>query len=102
MLLIARHVGERIVLAGGIEIVVQKIGRSSVKLAVRAPAGVQVLRGEVWDAVARENQAAALAPLDDDALVALATAAPVDEAPVHTALVALATSSVRDGAEDAP
>ncbi|HLK39057.1 MAG TPA: carbon storage regulator [Polyangiaceae bacterium] len=72
MLMVSRRVGERIVVGDGIEIIVTEIHRSTVKLAVKAPRGHAVMRGEVWDAVARENRAAAEATLEQetDALVA--------------------------------
>ncbi len=67
--MLTRHVGERIVIDQGIEVIVHKISRSTVKLGVRVPKGVLVLRGEVWDAVARENRAAAEIEFDEDAIV---------------------------------
>ncbi len=63
MLLLSRRIGDRIVIGGGIEVVVAAIGRRSVRLAVSAPAGRQVLRGEVWDAIAQANQRAASSEL---------------------------------------
>ena len=73
MLLVSRHLGERIVIAGDIEVVVQKIQRRTVKLAIRAPAGTTVLRGEVYDAIVAENRAAAAVDIDEDELLARAT-----------------------------
>ncbi len=65
MLVVRRRVGERIVIGNGIEIVITEIGARSVRVGVNAPRGVLVLRGEVHDAVARANAAAA----DVDAVV---------------------------------
>jgi len=59
MLVVRRRVGERIVVGNEIEIVITEIGARSVRIGVAAPRGVQVLRGEVHDAVARANAAAA-------------------------------------------
>lgn len=59
MLVVRRRVGERIVVGNDIEIVITEIGARSVRIGVAAPRGVQVLRGEVHDAVARANAAAA-------------------------------------------
>jgi carbon storage regulator len=59
MLILQRHVGERIVLSGGIEITVTGITKRGVRLAVSAPRGVAVLRGEVHDAIADANGRAA-------------------------------------------
>lgn len=59
MLIFQRRVGDRIVMSGGIEITVAAVTKSGVKLAVSAPRGVSVLRGEVHDAVAAANAQAA-------------------------------------------
>jgi len=59
MLILQRRVGERIVLTGGIEITVTGITKRGVRLAVNAPRGVAVLRGEVHDAIADANARAA-------------------------------------------
>lgn len=68
MLVVRRRVGERIVVGTGIEIIVTEIGSRSVRLGVRAPRGVLVLRGEVHDAVARANaRAADVGEADDPA-----------------------------------
>lgn len=77
MLMMSRRLGERIVIADGIEIVVTEIHRRSVRLAIQAPSGHLVLRGEVWDAIARANREAAEASsgVDEDALLGSARAA---------------------------
>jgi carbon storage regulator len=59
MLIVQRRVGERIVLTGGIEITIVEVTRRGVRLGVIAPRGVAVLRGEVHDAIAAANTAAA-------------------------------------------
>jgi carbon storage regulator len=59
MLVFSRRKGQRIVIANEIEIIVTHTSRGSVKLAVRAPARFSVLRGEVFDAIAEANRAAA-------------------------------------------
>ena len=59
MLVIHRKVGERIVLSGGIEITVVSTSRGGVRLAVTAPKDVFIARGEVHDAIAFSNAAAA-------------------------------------------
>jgi carbon storage regulator len=59
MLVVRRRVGERIVVGNGIEIVITEIGARSVRVGVSAPRGIQILRGEVHDAVAHANAAAA-------------------------------------------
>jgi carbon storage regulator len=55
MLILQRRVGERIVLSGGIEITVTAVSKRGVRLAVNAPRGVAVIRGEVHDAIVEAN-----------------------------------------------
>ncbi len=59
MLVVHRKVGERIVLSGGIEITVVSTSRGGARLAVTAPKDVVIARGEIHDAVAFSNAAAA-------------------------------------------
>lgn len=59
MLIVRRRVGERIVIDGGIEITIAAANGGGVRLAVSAPRGVAVVRGEVHDAIAAANAAAA-------------------------------------------
>jgi|HubBroStandDraft_6_1064221.scaffolds.fasta_scaffold259945_2 carbon storage regulator CsrA len=59
MLILQRRVGERVVVSGGVEITVTAVTRRGVRLAVSAPPGVSVLRGEVHDAIAHANTQAA-------------------------------------------
>jgi carbon storage regulator len=77
MLIFQRRVGDRIVMSGGIEITVAAVTKSGVKLAVNAPRGVTILRGEVHDAVAAANARAARSDEDpgdfDHAVVTLAS-----------------------------
>ncbi|MFO0611675.1 MAG: carbon storage regulator [Polyangiaceae bacterium] len=71
MLVVKRMVGERLVLSGGVEIIVSSVGRGSVKLSIAAPDNVWIVRGEVYDAAIRANAAAART-----AAVAFASGAP--------------------------
>jgi carbon storage regulator len=59
MLILQRRVGERIVVGGGVEITVTAITKRGVRLAVSAPRGVTVLRGEIHDSIAAANAHAA-------------------------------------------
>jgi len=59
MLILQRRVVQRIVVTGGVEITVTAVTKSGVRLAVSAPRGVAVLRGEVHDEVAQANARAA-------------------------------------------
>lgn len=61
MLIVRRRVGERIVIGGVTVITVTEVSGGGVRLGVTAPRGVLVLRGEVHDAIAAANQAAAQA-----------------------------------------
>jgi carbon storage regulator CsrA len=62
MLMMTRKRGERLYV-GEIEIIVSEIARSHVRLAVRAPAGQLILRGEVRDTIEAQNRAAAQSEL---------------------------------------
>jgi carbon storage regulator len=79
MLIFQRRVGDRIVMSGGIEITVAAVTKSGVKLAVSAPRGVTILRGEVHDAIAAANAQAARSTEDpgefDDGAMTVATSA---------------------------
>jgi carbon storage regulator len=81
MLIVQRRIGQRIVIGGGIEVVVIESGRGGVRLGVIAPRGVSVLRGEVHDAVVAANRAAAA--VDDDE-------GPADPAAIEALLAGLA------------
>lgn len=59
MLIIRRRVGERIVIGSNIEVTVASATKSVVRLAIQAPKGIPVLRGEVHDDVVAANIAAA-------------------------------------------
>jgi carbon storage regulator CsrA len=65
MLIIQRRVGERIVMSSGVELTVAAVTKRGVRLALRVPDGIIVLRGEVHDAIAAANAAAASSSLDD-------------------------------------
>lgn len=47
MLILSRKVGERIMIAGGIEILVAAINGNRIKLAIEAPKNIHVLRAEL-------------------------------------------------------
>lgn len=56
MLVLARKEKESIIIDGGIEIIIQEIGKDSVKVAIVAPKEVKVLRKELIDSIKLENQ----------------------------------------------
>ncbi len=59
MLILGRRVGESIVIDGGITVVVLACDKGGVRLGVRAPDHVTILRGEIVEQVAEENRRAA-------------------------------------------
>ena len=61
MLMMSRRQGETILIGDDIEIVIAHIGRSRVKVGIRAPRQLPVVAQEV-KLVGEENRAAALAP----------------------------------------
>lgn len=67
MLMVTRRIGERIVIGEGVEIVITEIHRQSVRVAVKAPPGHVIFRGEVWDKIAQANREAAEAASSIDA-----------------------------------
>jgi carbon storage regulator len=71
MLMISRRVGETIVIGDGIEVTVTEISRKTVRLAVKAHMGHQILRGEIRDSIARANQQAAKTEVDESQLAEL-------------------------------
>lgn len=62
MLVLSRQRGEVIKIGDDIEVIVCDILGSKVRLGVNAPKDVGVHRKEVFDAIQRENRAAARAP----------------------------------------
>ena len=64
MLILARRIGESIIVADQIEISVIDIKGDQVKLGITAPAQVKVYRREVYAAIQAENRAAASASPD--------------------------------------
>jgi carbon storage regulator len=65
MLIIARKKGETIRIGDDVEIVILELSRTVAKVAISAPRGTPVLRGEIFRAVREANEAAASAPLPE-------------------------------------
>jgi carbon storage regulator len=61
MLILARHIGESIMIGDQVEISVVDIKGDQVKLGIKAPSSVKVYRSEVYAAIQEENRAAASA-----------------------------------------
>lgn len=62
MLILARRIGESIMIGDQVEISVVDIKGDQVKLGIKAPTQVKVYRREVYAAIQEENRAAAQAP----------------------------------------
>jgi carbon storage regulator len=65
MLVISRRKGQRVSIGEEIELVVTEVHRSSVKLGIRAPRGLTVLRGEIRDSIEEANRLAAASSVED-------------------------------------
>ncbi len=70
MLVLSRQRDETIMIGDDIEITVVDIRGDKVRLGINAPAAVSVHRKEVWEAIQRENRAAAMVKPEDIANVA--------------------------------
>ena len=81
MLVISRRKGQRVSIGEEIELVVTEVHRSSVKLGIRAPRGLTVLRGEVRDSIEEANRSAAQSSVAD-AGVLTPPARPAEGAPL--------------------
>lgn len=60
MLALTRRVGERIVIGDNVVITIVDIKGDSIRLAIDAPREIKIYRGEIFDAIAAENKAAAV------------------------------------------
>jgi len=77
MLILGRREGDSILIEGGIRIVVVSCDRGGVRIGIEAPPDVKILRGEVADKIALENQrATSIPPALLSALVAPSAPAP--------------------------
>ncbi len=71
MLVLTRKLNESIKIGDSIEIIVIEVKGEQVKLGVHAPKSIGVHRGEVYDAIQTENQAALESIPQDDLLQTL-------------------------------
>lgn len=65
MLVLTRKLGESIFIDGKTKVSVVEVKGGSVKIGIDAPDHVLIYRGEVYEKILRENQAAAKAELGD-------------------------------------
>jgi carbon storage regulator len=66
MLALTRKIGERIIIGDGITVTVVDVKGDSVRLGIEAPKEIQILRGEILDAIAAENKNAVVAKETQD------------------------------------
>ncbi|QDR81964.1 carbon storage regulator CsrA [Sporomusa termitida] len=59
MLALTRKVGERIVIGDNIVLTIVDIKGDSIRLGIEAPKEIKIYRGEIYDAIAAENQQSA-------------------------------------------
>jgi carbon storage regulator len=79
VLRIARRAGERVIIGGEVVVEVLEVRGQMVRLGIDAPRSVPIYREEIWLAVKRENEAAAV-PGEFD-LTKLPDVLPAREAP---------------------
>lgn len=79
MLVISRRKGQRVSIGDEIELVITEVHRSSVKLGIRAPRGLTVLRGEIRDSIEEANRLAAASSVEDTTALTLDKATPGTE-----------------------
>jgi carbon storage regulator len=58
VLILSRRDGDSIIIDGGIRVVVLECDRRGVRLGIEAPPDVRILRGEIVNQIANENQRA--------------------------------------------
>lgn len=58
MLIITRKKGESLMIGDDVEIIVSKIDDGSVKIGIKAPKDVSILRKEIYEEVEKENKEA--------------------------------------------
>ena len=81
MLVLARQRDETIMIGNDVEVTVVDIRGDKVRLGITAPKHVSVHRKEVYDAIRRENRAAAQVKPEDISGVGNITPAPKTEQP---------------------
>ena len=60
MLALTRKAGERIVIGNDIVVTVVSVKGDSIRITIDAPKELKIYRGEIYDAIAAENQQAAV------------------------------------------
>jgi carbon storage regulator len=58
MLALTRKKNQSIMIGDDIEIAIVEIGNGNVRIAIKAPQDIPILRKEIYDAIVKENKAA--------------------------------------------
>lgn len=58
MLALTRRLGERLVIGDDVVVTIVDVKGDNVRLAIQAPKEIKIYRGEIYDAIAAENQQA--------------------------------------------
>lgn len=66
MLVLTRRVNEKLIIDGDIEVMVSRIQGDKVRLSIRAPDNVEILRQEIWDRIQDEQPMPAEAVCDGE------------------------------------
>ncbi len=93
MLILGRRVGDSILIEGGIRIVVVSCDRGGVRIGIDAPPELKILRGEIAQQVATENQRATASPASSEWLTTLGVAPSLAPAPEPASAPASAPAS---------
>ena len=65
MLVITRKIGEKLIIANGIEIQLLHIGRNHIRIGITAPEHISIYRYEIYQAIKNENEMAVNSQLPD-------------------------------------
>ncbi|MCQ2009659.1 carbon storage regulator CsrA [Sporolactobacillus sp. STSJ-5] len=68
MLILTRKLGESIRIGDDIEVKIVAVSGDQIKLGITAPREVDVNRGEIYEAIRKENNSAATSKLPEDIL----------------------------------
>lgn len=67
MLVLSRKIDDKIMVGDDIEITVISVSGDNVRLGIKAPQQVKILRSEVYEEILKQNKEAALAKASDEA-----------------------------------
>lgn len=93
MLILGRRVGDAIFIDGTIRVVVVSCDRGGVRLGIEAPEHVRILRGEIANQVAEQNQRASAVPPNSPWLAAVGIPRPAKATAASVAAPAATSQS---------